>query len=69
MQPKPRPFYSIPEAAAKLGIHRVTAWKMARDLGALYGVPVVQSTRTRVVVSRAAIDRLVADRDDTETAA
>lgn len=61
MQPNPKPFLTIPQAAERLGIHRVTAWKMAKETGALYGVPCVQATRTRVVVSRAAIERLIAE--------
>lgn len=58
--PKPeRPYLTLPEAAARLGIHRNTAWEMVKATGALYGVPAVQATRTRLVVSRIAIDRLL----------
>ena len=54
-----RPYLSLPEAAERLGIHRVTAWEMVKATGHLYGIPAIQKTRTRYVVSRAAIERIV----------
>ena len=58
---KPRPFYTVPEAAARLGIHRWTAWNLAKTQGHLYGVPAIPKTKTTVVFSRAAIDRIVSE--------
>lgn len=61
-----RPFYSLPEAATRLGIHRVTAWKMVKDTGHLFEIPAVQKTRTRYVVSRAAVERVVRENGGAE---
>lgn len=33
---------TIPQAAAILGVSRVTAWRRAKE-GSLYGVPVIES--------------------------
>lgn len=55
---KPRPFYTCPEAAERLGIHRNTALRMAKSQGHLLGVTAVQATKTKLVFSRVDIDRL-----------
>lgn len=65
MQPKrERPFVTLPEAAKMLGIGYTTAWERANREGHLNGVPVVQATRTRKVVSRAALERAIAGETD-----
>jgi hypothetical protein len=59
-----KPFVTLPEAADLLGIHRNTALYRAKTYGHLNGVRVVEATPTRLVISRAALERAIAGETD-----
>jgi hypothetical protein len=61
---QPKSFLTLPEAAEMIGIHRNTALYRAKTYGHLNGVRVVAATPSRLVVSRAALERAIAGETD-----
>ena len=56
-------FVTVPELATILGVGRTTAWREAKERGHVAGIRPVQVTPSKMVFSRAAVERLMADAD------